>query len=283
MKKYLLILSFMFIAPLGLIFAQDKSANLQQSIERSLQNALSDNLRLSGENQDLKKKLKELEDYSRTITSLNSAMRDESKKLNSRIDGLDAVVSQAQAAQKKASFLEEENHNLKVDLKATQSWLDKLKLENQQLTTKLEANFLEQQNKQLIEKLQKKNKELEIASLQLSRFLAEKEAILREAALARYNLGVAFFGQRKFSDAAREFERSLELNAVNPDACYNLGIIYDEYLKDDQKAIDCYQKYLSQVKDDSGKDAVNKVQAKLLQAKLRTRGKVNSPVDQTIR
>jgi tetratricopeptide (TPR) repeat protein len=121
----------------------------------------------------------------------------------------------------------------------------------------------------------------------------ERESFAQECALLRYNLGYFFFREKDYKRAAEEFERSVKLNPKNMDAYYNLGIIYDEYLNKDAEAIANYKKYLVLLgeqgspkgKEDQQKatDLKNKVQNKLLQAELREKGKIDSPIDQTLR
>ncbi|UCD58128.1 MAG: tetratricopeptide repeat protein [Candidatus Hydrogenedentota bacterium] len=63
-------------------------------------------------------------------------------------------------------------------------------------------------------------------------------------AVAHCNLGEVYKHLRLFDDAIRELGEAKRLNPDLPDTYINLGIIYDDYVVDDQKALECYSKYL---------------------------------------
>lgn len=63
-------------------------------------------------------------------------------------------------------------------------------------------------------------------------------------AVAHCNLGEIYKHLRLFDDAVRELHEAQRLNPDLPDTYINLGIIYDDYLVDDEKALKCYNKYL---------------------------------------
>jgi tetratricopeptide (TPR) repeat protein len=65
-----------------------------------------------------------------------------------------------------------------------------------------------------------------------------------ENAQAHCNLGEIYKHLHRFDDALRELNTARELNPDLPDTYVNLGIIYDDYVVDDQKAIENYRKYL---------------------------------------
>jgi tetratricopeptide (TPR) repeat protein len=63
-------------------------------------------------------------------------------------------------------------------------------------------------------------------------------------AVAHCNLGEIYKHLRLFDDAVRELEEAKRLAPDLPDTYINLGIIHDDYLIDDQKALEYYNKYL---------------------------------------
>jgi len=60
----------------------------------------------------------------------------------------------------------------------------------------------------------------------------------------RYNLALLYEDTQRYEDAVKEYEKALELAPFNADICYNLGILYDDCIKDRKKAVFYYQKYL---------------------------------------
>lgn len=60
----------------------------------------------------------------------------------------------------------------------------------------------------------------------------------------RYNLALTYEDTQRYAEAAQEYEKALELEPFNADICYNLGILYDDRIKDKKKAVVYYQKFL---------------------------------------
>lgn len=68
---------------------------------------------------------------------------------------------------------------------------------------------------------------------------------MRENADMHYNLGTIFLHNKQYKEAVKEYESVLELRPNDPETHYNLGVLYDDYLKEREKALYHYQKYLS--------------------------------------
>jgi tetratricopeptide (TPR) repeat protein len=63
-------------------------------------------------------------------------------------------------------------------------------------------------------------------------------------AVAHCNMGEIYKHLRLFDDAIQELNEAKRLNPDLPDTYINMGIIYDDHLGDDKKALEYYQKYL---------------------------------------
>ncbi len=63
-------------------------------------------------------------------------------------------------------------------------------------------------------------------------------------AVAHCNLGEIYKHLNLVDDAIRELDEAKKLNPDLPDTYINLGILYDDYLGDGQKALENYKKYL---------------------------------------
>ncbi|MGE5307485.1 MAG: tetratricopeptide repeat protein [Deltaproteobacteria bacterium] len=59
-----------------------------------------------------------------------------------------------------------------------------------------------------------------------------------------YNEAVAAIRHEEFKKAQSCLEQAVELNPKDKDAYYNLGIIYERYLKDKGEAVKCYVRYV---------------------------------------
>ena len=59
-----------------------------------------------------------------------------------------------------------------------------------------------------------------------------------------YNRGVDLFKSRKYRTAVEMFKKAYRFNPQDSDSCYNLGIIYDEYLDSPRRAKVWYERFL---------------------------------------
>ena len=60
-----------------------------------------------------------------------------------------------------------------------------------------------------------------------------------------YNLALEYLRKGQFMLAEEYFKLTLNVNPLDKDAAYNLGILYENYLNDKEKAIVFYQQYLN--------------------------------------
>jgi tetratricopeptide (TPR) repeat protein len=60
-----------------------------------------------------------------------------------------------------------------------------------------------------------------------------------------YNLAIDYLNKGQFVQAEESFKLVVNLNPLDKDACYNLGILYDNYLGNKEKALKYYQQYLN--------------------------------------
>ena len=62
-------------------------------------------------------------------------------------------------------------------------------------------------------------------------------------AAVTYNLGVLYIKEERYADAARTFEKAVELNKRDADAYYNLGAISENFFNEPDNAAKYYKKY----------------------------------------
>lgn len=90
----------------------------------------------------------------------------------------------------------------------------------------------------------------------LSKLNLLEETVRKERALYHYNLAVAYTQARLYDDAVDSYNKSLEFNPNNPDAYYNLGLLYENFKGDPDFAIRSYNKYLELKPDAMDKEEV---------------------------
>jgi len=131
--------------------------------------------------------------------------------------------------------------------------LVKIHEENKEIRKKLHyVGKLEARQAQLIKENAEYREQLEImkakfkdAAPGLAKASRISQKMMRENADMHYNLGTIFLHNKKFKEAIQEYEAVLELRPSDPPTHYNLGVLYDDYLKNREKALYHYQRYLS--------------------------------------
>jgi len=84
--------------------------------------------------------------------------------------------------------------------------------------------------------------------------IAQYEAVIEqegEYPLANLNLGIAYFALGKFEEAATKFERVLAFDEQNSSAHFYLGMLYKEYLAENEKALEHFERYRALGGDDA--------------------------------
>lgn len=144
--------------------------------------------------------------------------------------------------------LQEEKDKLQKSMDETRKIMEakegELKRVEQRLAD-LEKKGSAQQGKLLIEKDAWKKKAV---------FLGK--TLQKERGLYHYNLGVVYSQAKLYDEAIEEYEKSLKFNLSNPEAYYNLGLLYENFKGDLKMAGEHYRKYLELKPDAADKEEV---------------------------
>ena len=151
---------------------------------------------------------------------------------NSKIAQLEAKLKEAEtkiSRQKKASAnLEQQTRSAKANPGMTSEYV-KL-VENEWLSA--------------VAKTEELNKDLSRTLSELSGQNQERSKLRSDTATMHYNLAVILTEQQNFPAAIVEYQKVLEIRPDDADAHYNLAVIYDDYLKDNEKALEHYRRYI---------------------------------------
>jgi tetratricopeptide (TPR) repeat protein len=111
--------------------------------------------------------------------------------------------------------------------------LARVRKERSEIAGKLETGF----------KKQKSNYETRILTLE-SQLEKAKNRLNHEAQRYHFNLGAVATRNKDYENAVEEFQKVLAYNPNDAKAHYNLGIIYDDYFKNKEKARYHYRAFL---------------------------------------
>ena len=159
---------------------------------------------------------------------------------------IESVETQSKEKEKTILSLEKKNRKLEK----TNEVLDKDQavLEAKQRRLNKEKSQLEKEVKELRKHKNKFEKKLEQAMLLKQIAEGEKkrdERQLRKECIAmRYKLALVYQKTARYKEAEKEYMKVLSFDPNNSAAHYNLGILYDDHLRNNKKAVHHYQQYV---------------------------------------
>lgn len=156
---------------------------------------------------------------------------------NSKIAQLESQLKQAeqrvQRQQKASSNLEQQTRSAKANPGMTSAYV-KL-VENEWMSAVAKTDEL--------------RGELSRTLSELSGHNQERSKLRNETATMHYNLAVILTEQQNYPAAILEYRKVLEIRPNDADAHYNLGVLYDDYLKNHEKALEHYRQYVKSSPD----------------------------------
>lgn len=178
-----------------------------------------------------------------------SRLQEEKERITKDNDKLrsDSVSSLAinTSLQKEKEKLQEDLQNAQKILESKEGTLERVKKQ------------LEKQERKALQENNDKHNKIISETNAMRKKISDLEATLQqERATYYYNLAVAYTEAKLYDEAVQAYESSLKFNPTSPDAHYNLGIIYDNIQKDQEKALLHYKRYLELKPDADDKDEV---------------------------
>lgn len=195
------------------------------------------------ENALLKQKIDQLDQERRHAITLSEqvAARNEEAQLKAQELAQELAATQAAAEEKEQRLssllkrmpqMEEELSGLEQKVEQKDSALSEQTRELEQLRMELERReYRLEKAERMAELLERARREVE-------------ESSIREKRDMHYNMAVIYAREGRHLDAEREYLNVLKLDPTDADTHYNLGILYEDHLKDDRKAAMHYQRYI---------------------------------------
>jgi tetratricopeptide (TPR) repeat protein len=173
------------------------------------------------------------------LVSDRNRLDQENKNLAARILDHEKRIAELQTQMKPFELDREELYRMRAENKELQKRI--------QYVTDLEARQkqLLKENAENREKLEVMKAKFKDAVPGLAKSGRISQKMMRENADMHYNLGTIFLQNKQYKEAIKEYERVLELRPSDSETHYNLGVLYDDFLKDREKALYHYQKYLT--------------------------------------
>lgn len=189
-----------------------------QTLSEQLNTLQQDKSLSSGIQEDLKKKVegaeRKLDDQNGKIAQLESKLREAEEKMKRQ--------------KKNSANLEEQTRSARANPGMTQEYVKIV--ESEWLAAVAKTEDVEKDLQKTLGELSGQNK--------------ERSKLRNETATMHYNLAVILTEQRNFPAAILEYQKVLESRPNDADAHYNLAVIYDDYVKNNEKALEHYREYV---------------------------------------
>jgi tetratricopeptide (TPR) repeat protein len=189
-----------------------------QSLSAELNNLKEDRSLSVGRQEELKKLVSDAE---KTLEAQNRKIAELEAKLKN--------AEQKMLRQKKASAnLEQQTKSAKANPGTTQEYV----------------KLVEGEWMAAMQKTQELKGDLDTTLSELSGYNRERSKLRADTATMHYNLAVILTEQRNYQAAILEYQKVLEIRPNDADAHYNLAILYDDFLKNNDKALEHYRQYI---------------------------------------
>jgi len=201
------------------------------SLRYSFQDVLEENKRLKEEKEKAENKLRKLEGEVRLYAG-------KATMLQNRINSLTE-----QLEERKTMAVEDKEKMIKnlLVMKENEGLIE----ENRRLVELIEEINKKRGGDKYFNRWKKAQKQLKSLTARLRENTVAREKLIEENGKMHYNLGGLFFQKGDYEKAAAEYEKALEFLPNDTDVHYNLGIIYDYYIKDGKKAALHYESCMS--------------------------------------
>ncbi len=226
------LISLVLLAATLIFFLKSDKLNLELiQTKRMIQQTQEEITAAREEKEELAKKNEKLQGDTVSYVTLNTNLQKEKENLGSRLKDAQRILENKEADLQRLNKTFKETEEKINREKSSQNW-----------------------------KMMKEKKELQkkVSSLEIT--------LQKERALYYYNLGVAYTQSKLYDEAIRAYEKSLSSNPNNPEAHYNLALLYDNFQQDFERAILHCQKYLELKPGADDKDEVEGWIGKLRQS-----------------
>ncbi|MFH1360045.1 MAG: hypothetical protein ABIJ41_03295 [Candidatus Omnitrophota bacterium] len=279
------------------VLPQGQKADAELSVEEkqilmineSLKNMIEENKRLIDEKESVEKEIGSLRGQTEIRSNRINALSRQRDDLSRQLQELDAMQSKYETQIKELrNLLDQKEKQFQETLEVTEK--EKIQQEKEDLVTiqeilptlkdKKHTSAEKETQKELRDKTRKTLHKVEStarkAASKITELRQENKRLLEDSAKLHYNLGNTFFEQKKFTQAALEYMRVIELLPFDASAHYNLAFISGEFLQDYETAIEHYQMYLYLEPE---ADDAYLVKEKILEAKLALKTTIDSIID----
>ena len=221
------------------------------------------------ENRKLKKDIASVQGGFERMAIENNLLKSKARTLERRLDQKDeekkGTLSIVKMKQDEIGTMKQQSDEIQKKYLAERDKVKKAQEQISQLEEKIKSAILESERDEYRAKIQMLKGQADGAVREVSRVAASQTGLQAELGQTYFRLANQLFEERKFGESAEFYEKALHYNPRLSYAHYNLGVVYDFYLNDNQKAIAHYRSFLSLEPED---DSSGKVKERMVSLEL---------------
>ena len=220
------------------------SSNID-SVMKTLDETLKENRQLYTQVEAMQNLIQNLTKEGNIIKSQLRKFEKDSEK--EKFDGekkVDELQQQLESSKDDLQTIETEYDILETQYLNVSSERDDTIEINEKLKDTLGKTILDSEKESYVKMFEEAREATNSAIRDISRAELAKEEMRAELAIVHFKMGNFFYEMKEYDKAIPHYERVLQLDPSHSYAFHNLGIIYDYYLNDQDKAMFNYNKYL---------------------------------------
>ncbi len=240
---------------------KQKAAELEKSNEEFLRKSIELDRMMSEKQTEIyslcenhKSDMTKSRDIIAELESRSKLLKAQKEDLSIKLDGMQAEIDRLHKNNDGLSLELGQMKNLVLELESDKNVKNIREIKNE--LKEKEENLREEirKNEKLISEIEVRKKELAKPDRKRRPAKSEKseagtaeeipESVKKEDAKLYYNTALEYQRTGSYKEALSNYEKALELDPLDPDIHYNIAILYDESLGENDKAIYHYRKYL---------------------------------------
>ncbi len=216
-----------------------------ETLMTTLNETLTENRKIRSNMDSLQNALEKMTIENNVLTSQLNKI--ESSKSQENTQGKERVATleqQLTGLSENLKKLEIQNQEFDQKKKIAEDKLAAIKKENKMLQGLLGTSILASERDQYVKIIEETEKAATQAVQQLSEVNLENQKLKHELTEAHFHLANTFTEARYYKSAVEEYRKALLFDPANPWLHYNMAVLYDYYLEDNEKALLHYREFL---------------------------------------
>ncbi|OGW80378.1 MAG: hypothetical protein A2Z83_06855 [Omnitrophica bacterium GWA2_52_8] len=230
------------------VMPAEKKATEQQDMQvilDTMQETLNENRALREELNEKEKQSRETEREANALRGrLRTFERTQQRALDQQKNAEEKLAQEREVMQKDTAAMKAEVDKVRMEMLEIKAANQKLAEENEQVRQLLQDSILAEEKEEYDRLIHEAQNSSDQALQQVSDVTRASEEMKNELSLVHFQLGNIYFDKRDFEMAVNHYNKVLALEPSHAETHHNMGIIFDYYIENNDKAIFHYRNFL---------------------------------------